>query len=88
MFKIVTNLDDLVKAFIVRGIVFVKEQGIPYNVEHDLYEYSSIYILGEDGGIPFAAGRIRVHGEYAKPVQHLSGKKQGDKQNEKTLDGP
>ncbi len=66
MFKVVTNLEDLVKVFIVRGIVFVEEQGVPYEIEHDAYDLSATHILGEMDGEPFAAGRIRALGEYAK----------------------
>ena len=66
MFKVVTNLDELIKVFVVRGIVFVEEQGVPYEIEHDAHDYSAIHVLGEEDDEPFAAGRIRGHGEYAK----------------------
>lgn len=66
MFKVVPNLEDLIKAFIVRGIVFVEEQGVSYNIEHDEHDFSATHILGEMDGEPFAAGRIRAVGEYAK----------------------
>ncbi|GAN34353.1 MAG: GNAT family N-acetyltransferase [Candidatus Brocadia sp. AMX2] len=66
MFRVVTNLDDLIKVFIVRGIVFIEEQGVSYKIERDEYDYSATHILGEENGEPFAAGRIRTHGEYAK----------------------
>ena len=66
MFKVVTNLEDLIKVFIVRGIVFMEEQGVPYAIEHDAYDYSATHVLGEENGEPFATGRIRTHGEYAK----------------------
>jgi predicted GNAT family N-acyltransferase len=66
MFKIVTNVDDLIKVLIVRGIVFMEEQGVPYHIEHDVHDCSAIHVLGEERGEPFAAGRIRVLGGYAK----------------------
>lgn len=66
MFKVATNQEDLIKSFVVRGIVFVEEQGISYRIEHDEYDVSSTHILGEMDGEPFAAGRIRTVGEYAK----------------------
>jgi predicted GNAT family N-acyltransferase len=66
MFKIVTNLEDLMKVFIVRGIVFMEEQNVPYRIEHDEYDYISTHVLGEENGEPFATGRIRTSGEYAK----------------------
>lgn len=66
MFKVVTNPDEMIKVFIVRRIVFVEEQGIPYEIERDGYDYPATHVLGEENGEPFAAGRIRALGEYAK----------------------
>lgn len=66
MFKVVTSQEDLIKVIVVRGIVFVEEQGVPYEIEHDAYDLSATHILGEMDGEPFAAGRIRAVGEYAK----------------------
>lgn len=66
MFKVVMNLEDLIKVFVVRGIVFVEEQGVPYTIERDEHDLSATHILGEMDGEPFAAGRIRALGEYAK----------------------
>ena len=66
MFKVVTNLDDLIKVLIIRGIVFIEEQGVPYKIERDMHDYSATHVLGEENGEPFAAGRIRALGEYAK----------------------
>ena len=66
MFKVVTNPEDLIKVFVVRGIVFIEEQGVSYNIEHDEHDFSATHILGEIDGEPFAAGRIRAFGEYAK----------------------
>ncbi|KKO19047.1 MAG: GNAT family N-acetyltransferase [Candidatus Brocadia sp.] len=66
MFKVITNLDDLIKVFIIRGIVFLEEQGIPYTIERDAYDYSATHVLGEERGEPFAAGRILALDGYAK----------------------
>ena len=66
MFSVATNQEDLIKSFVVRGIVFVEEQGISYRIEHDEHDVSATHILGEMDGEPFAAGRIRAVGEYAK----------------------
>ncbi len=66
MFKIVANMDELLKAFIVRAVVFIGEQNCPYDEEIDEYEHSSIHILGEIDGEPAAAARIRFPGAYAK----------------------
>jgi len=63
-FRIVTTLDELIKAYLVRAIVFLEEQNVSYAEEVDEH------ILGETGddtaGEPMAAGRIRFLGDYAK----------------------
>ncbi len=66
MFKIVTTLDDLIKTFTVRAIVFIEEQHVAYREEVDEHEYSALHLLGEIDGEPVACGRIRFLGEYAK----------------------
>ena len=66
MFKIVTTLDELIKAYTVRAVVFIGEQKCPYHEEIDEHEYSCIHIIGEVDGEPIAAARIRFPGRYAK----------------------
>ena len=64
--KIVRDLEDLIKVFIVRGIVFIEEQEVPYNIERDEYDLNSIHILGEEDCEPIAAGRVHFLDGYAK----------------------
>jgi len=66
MFHIVSTMDELIKAFTVRAVVFIGEQNCPYNLEIDEHEHSSIHILGEADAEPVAAARIRFPGDYAK----------------------
>lgn len=66
MFRVVRSADDLIKAMIVRGIVFMEEQAVSYAEEVDAEEYGAVHILGEIDGEPMAAARIRFLGEYAK----------------------
>jgi predicted GNAT family N-acyltransferase len=66
MFRIAQSIDDLFKVAVVRGIVFVEEQGTSYAIERDEHDPTAIHILGEIDGEPVAAGRIRGVGEYAK----------------------
>ncbi len=66
MFKIVSNFDELIKAFTVRAVVFIGEQNCPYDLEIDEFEHSSIHILGEKDNEPIAAARLRFPGPYAK----------------------
>lgn len=65
-FRLARSLDDLIKVFIVRGIVFMDEQHVAYREEMDEHEHAAIHILGEIGGEPIAAGRIRFTGSFAK----------------------
>ena len=66
MFRIVKTLDELMKVFIVRGIVFIDEQEVPYSIEMDEHEYSALHILGEIENEPIAAGRLRFMNDWAK----------------------
>lgn len=66
MFKIVTTMDELSRAYAVRSIVFLEEQKCSYALEFDEYEHSAVHILGEEHGEPFAVGRIRYLASYAK----------------------
>jgi predicted GNAT family N-acyltransferase len=75
MFRIVTSLDDLIKVFIVRGIVFLEEQRVPYSIEMDEHEYSALHILGEIESEPIASGRLRFSGEWAK-LERIAVRKQ------------
>lgn len=66
MFRLAASYSDLIKVFIVRGIVFMEEQAVPYREEIDEYEFSSVHVLGEIDGEPVAAGRIRFLQDTAK----------------------
>jgi predicted GNAT family N-acyltransferase len=66
MFKIVTTLDELIKTFTVRAVVFIGEQHCPYALEIDEHEHSCIHILGEIDDEPMASARLRFPGAYAK----------------------
>ena len=66
MFKIVFSMDELMKAFAVRAVVFIGEQKCPYDIEIDEFEHSSIHIIGEIENEPIAAARIRFPGNWAK----------------------
>jgi predicted GNAT family N-acyltransferase len=58
--RIADTPDDQLKVMVVRGIVFVEEQAVDWEGEFDRYEASSIHVLGEVGGQPAAAGRLRL----------------------------
>ena len=65
-FKVVETLDELIKTFIVRGIVFMEEQGVRYTIEKDSQEHSALHLIGEIDQEPVAAARIRFQGDCAK----------------------
>jgi len=66
MFRLADSYHDMIKIFIVRGIVFMEEQGVPFWEEVDEHEFSAVHVLGEIDGEPVAAGRIRYRGDTAK----------------------
>jgi predicted GNAT family N-acyltransferase len=51
--------EDVLKALVVRGIVFIEEQEVDWEGEIDEFEKTSFHVLGEAGGQPVAAGRLR-----------------------------
>ncbi len=59
MIRIVTSQEDILKVMVVRGIVFIEEQGVDWEGEIDEFEAESIHFLGECEGQPVAAGRLR-----------------------------
>ncbi|MDZ7371175.1 MAG: GNAT family N-acetyltransferase [candidate division KSB1 bacterium] len=66
IFRPAKTMDDLIKVFIVRAIVFIGEQHCPYGEEIDEFEPISLHFLGEIEGEPIAAARLRFPGNYAK----------------------
>ena len=66
MFKVVSTLDELLKVYAVRSIVFVEEQHCPWDEEFDSLDDGAVHILGEQDREPVAAARIRFMGDYAK----------------------
>ena len=66
MFRVVTEQQDILKALIVRGVVFIEEQGVAYDGEIDDFEGEAVHILGELEGEPVAAGRLRFMDDWAK----------------------
>lgn len=64
--KIVENEDEKLKAFLVRGIVYIEEQDCPYEEEFDLNDFSSTLIVGVIGSEPVLTARIRYFDNFAK----------------------
>lgn len=60
MIRVATSEEDILKAMVVRGIVFIEEQQVDWEGEIDEFEKESTHFLGECQGQPVAAGRLRV----------------------------
>ena len=75
-FRIAETDDDRLKALVVRAIVFMEEQSISYAEEMDGLDSAALQILGETGGEPVAAARIRFLGDVAK-LERLAIRKAG-----------
>jgi predicted GNAT family N-acyltransferase len=65
-YRIVSKMEDLQKAFFVRGVVFVEGQKCAYTEDFDLFDFSAVHFLGTIGDEPVAAARIRLFKDYAK----------------------
>jgi predicted GNAT family N-acyltransferase len=74
MFHVAESEDDLRKVMAVRAIVFCEEQSVPYDIEIDEFEDSSIHILGQLKDEPIASGRLRFVKDYAK-IERLAVRK-------------
>ena len=59
MIRTAVSEEDVLKALVVRGIVFIEEQGVDWEGEIDEYEGSAFHVLAEVDGQPVGAGRLR-----------------------------
>ncbi|MDH6627067.1 putative GNAT family N-acyltransferase [Streptomyces sp. LBL] len=56
---------DREACFAVRKEVFVGEQGVPEDLEYDVYDADAVHVLAvREDGLPLGAGRL-LHGEAA-----------------------
>jgi len=72
MIRIVKSDEDILKVMVVRGIVFIEEQGVDWEGEIDEFETRSIHFLGECDGQPVAAGRLRMLPEGIAKVERVA----------------
>lgn len=64
--KVVSNHEELFKANLVRGIVYMHEQNCPYEEEFDLNDFTCTQIIGLIDSEPVLTARIRYFGKFAK----------------------
>jgi predicted GNAT family N-acyltransferase len=64
--KVVESTDELLKAFLVRAIVYIHEQNCPFVEEFDKNDFTSTQIVGLINSEPILTARIRYIDSYAK----------------------
>ncbi|GGF15246.1 N-acetyltransferase [Halobacillus andaensis] len=64
--RTVTNEQERQDAFTVRKEVFINEQNVSVEDEHDEYDETATHIVGYIDGEPLMAARLRFVGEYGK----------------------
>lgn len=64
--RVARTLDEIVQAFIIRGLVFVGEQECPYAEEFDGNDAVATHLLAHAGAEPAGTIRIRWFAEFAK----------------------
>ncbi|MDR1896693.1 MAG: GNAT family N-acetyltransferase [Prevotellaceae bacterium] len=74
-YKIVDNLNDLQKAFFVRGVVFVEGQNCAYSEDCDGLDFAAVHFLCTVNDEPVAAARIRILKDYVK-IERLAVRQQ------------
>jgi len=72
MFRVAITREDVLKAMVVRGIVFIEEQQVDWEGEIDEYEDDAIHVLGEVDGQPAAAGRLRLFPEGWAKLERIA----------------
>lgn len=64
--KVVSNHEEMLKASLIRAIVYMHEQNCPYEEEFDLNDFTCTQIIGLIDNEPILTARIRYFGNFAK----------------------
>ncbi|MGW9029947.1 GNAT family N-acetyltransferase [Streptomyces sp. NPDC055722] len=63
--RVAEDLADREACFAVRKEVFVREQGVPEDIEYDAYDPGAVHVLAvREDGLPLGTGRL-LYGEAA-----------------------
>ncbi len=62
----VKTKDEMEKVFEIRREVFVREQGIPEELEMDELDSEAIHVLAIVNGVPAGCGRFLIHDDDAR----------------------
>ena len=63
--KVVASIEDLMKVFAVRSVVFMENDGLPLGVACDGNDFQATHILMECDGEPIGCIRIRWFQDFA-----------------------
>lgn len=69
--RVARNLDELMQAYVIRGLVFVGEQACPYAEEFDGNDAVATHLVAYAGSEPVGAIRIRWFAEFSK-LEHAA----------------
>jgi predicted GNAT family N-acyltransferase len=70
--RVAVSEEDILKVMVVRGIVFIEEQGVDWEGEIDEFEDQSVHFLGEADGQPVATGRLRLLADGRAKVERIA----------------
>lgn len=62
----ITRTDDFESCLAIRTTVFVQEQGVPAEIEHDEHDADATHLLAIRGGKPVGTARILQKGDIGK----------------------
>jgi len=63
---VVSTIDDRIKAFVIRGIVYMGDQSCPYAEEFDGNDECATHLIATVDGEPAGTLRIRYFGDFIK----------------------
>ncbi|MBC7961045.1 MAG: GNAT family N-acetyltransferase [Vallitaleaceae bacterium] len=64
--KKIDNLEQMNCAYAIRQLVFTEEQGVPTDIERDLYDSEAVHVIALADGLPVGTGRIVIHQNQGK----------------------
>ena len=64
--RVARTIDDLMRAAVIRGAVFIGEQKRPYDEEFDGNDFTATHLIGYVGSEPAGCLRIRYFSDFAK----------------------
>lgn len=62
----ISNVEDTKDCLKIRNKVFIQEQGVPAEIELDVYDDICIHFLGRYQGVAACAARLRPTNDYIK----------------------